>query len=157
MVGTDLFGWKGEQYLVIVDYYSRYLEIAKLSSTTSSAVITVLKSVFARHGIPEVVRSDNGPQCTSKEFSQFANSYGFKHITSSPRYPQSNGQAERTVKTVKRMLKQSTDPYLATLNYRAIPSPWCKLSPAELLMGRRLRTQVPLIQEQLVFRWPYLP
>ena len=118
-----------------LDYYSRYPEIAKLSSTTSSAVITVLKSVFARHGIPEVVRSDNGPQYSSKEFSQFASSYGFQHITSSPRYPQSNGQAERIVRIVKKMLKQSTDPYLAILNYRATPLPWCKLSPAELLMG----------------------
>ena len=149
IVGTDLFEWKGEQYLIIIDYYSRYPEIAKLSSTTSSAVITVLKSVFARHGIPEVVRSDNGPQYSSKEFSQFASSYGFQHITSSPRYPQSNGQAERTVRTVKKMLKQSTDPYLAILNYRATPLPWCKLSPAELLMGRRLKTQVPLLQQQV--------
>lgn len=155
-MGTDLFEWKREQYLVIVDYYSRYPEIAKLSSTTSSAVITVLKSVFARHGIPDVVCSDNSPQYSSKEFSQFASSYGFQHTTSSPRYPQSNGQAERTVKTVKRMLKQSTDPYLAILNYRATPLPWCKLSPAELLMGRRLKTQVPLLKEQLIPQWPYL-
>ena len=72
IVGTDLFEWKGEQYLIIVDYYSRYPEIARLSSTTSSAAITVLKSVFVRHVIPEVVRSDNGPQYSSKEFSQFA-------------------------------------------------------------------------------------
>ena len=140
MIGTDLFELSGEHYLLVVDYFSRYPEIAKLASTTSAPLITSLKLIFARHGIPEIVPSDNGPP---QEFSTFAKLYGFRHTTSSPRYPQSNGQAERTVKTVKQMLKQTQDPYLALLNYRATPLPWCKCSPAELLMGRRLRTRVP--------------
>ena len=72
MVASDLFELKGEQYLVTVDYFSRYPEVVKLSSTTSNAVIAVLKSTFARHGIQEVLRSDNGPQYASKEFSTFA-------------------------------------------------------------------------------------
>ena len=156
MIGTDLFELSGEHYLLVVDYFSRYPEIAKLASTTSAAVITSLKSIFARHGIPEVVHSDNGPQYASQEFSMFAKSYGFQHTTSSPRYPQSNGQAERTVKTVKQMLKQSKDPYWVLLNYCAMPLPWCKRSPAELLMGRRLRTRVPQLPEQLNPRWLYL-
>ena len=87
----------------------------QLTSTTSAAVIRTLKSVFSRHGIPETVRSDNGPQYSSKEFAQFASSYEFNHITSSPRFPQSNGQAERMVQTVKRLLKRAGDPYLALL------------------------------------------
>ena len=65
VIGTDLFELKGASYLLVVDYFSRYPEIAKLTSTTSQAVITVLKSIFARHGIPEVIRSDNGPQYAS--------------------------------------------------------------------------------------------
>ena len=156
MIGTDLFEITGEHYLLVVDYFSRYPEIARLSSTTSATVIKSLQSIFARHGIPEVVRSDNGPQYSSQEFQTFAKSYGFQLITSSPRYAQSNGQAERMVKTVKQMLKQSTHPYLALLNYRATPLPWCKRSPAELLMGRRIRTRVPRLKEQLVPSWPYL-
>ena len=108
----------------MVDYFSRYPEVVQLRSTTSGAVISHLKSVFARHGIPEVVRSDNGPQYASKEFSEFAQSYGFQHITSSPKYPQSNGQAERMVQTVKQLLRDSEDPYLAILSYRATPMPW---------------------------------
>ena len=156
VVGSDLFELKGEKYLLVVDYFSRYPEIAKLSSTTSIAIIAVLKSIFARHGVPETFRSDNGPQYISIDFSEFAQSYGFQHITSSPRYPQSNGQAERTVQTVKRMLKQATDPYLALLNYRATPFPWCKLSPSELLMGRKLRTNIPQLPEQFIPKWSYL-
>ena len=93
-VRTDLFELKGVHYLLIVDYFSRYPEITKLVSTTSSAVIAVLKAAFSRHGIPEVVRSDNGPQYSSQEFARFADSYTFKHVTSSPLFPQSNGEAE---------------------------------------------------------------
>ena len=88
VVGTDLFEFKCVHYLLVVDYFSRYPEVVQLRSTTSGAVISHLKGVFARHGIPEVVRSDNGPQYASKEFSEFAQSYGFQHITSSPKYPQ---------------------------------------------------------------------
>ena len=85
----------------MIDYFSRYIGIAKLSSTSSNAVITHLKSIFARHGIPQYVMSDNGPQFSADVFSTFSNDYGFTHITKSPQFPQSNGEAERAVKTVK--------------------------------------------------------
>ena len=120
----------------------------KLTTTTSSAIITALKAVFSRHGLPEVVRSDNGPQYSSHEFARFADSYNFKHVTSSPLYPQSNGQAERAVQTVKNILKQSQDPFMGLLSYRSTPTPWCGLSPAELCMGRRIRTSVPQVTTQ---------
>ena len=94
----------------MVDYYSRYIEVAKLTSTSSPEVIKHLKSVFARHGIPEVKMSDNGPQYSSEQFTDFADQYGFTHITSSPKYPQSNGAAERAVRTIKELLtKNNTD------------------------------------------------
>lgn len=156
IVGTDLFELKGLHYLLIVDYFSRYPEVTKLSSTTSATIISVLKSVFSRHGIPEVVRSDNGPQYSSKEFSDFAAEYGFCHVTSSPKYPQSNGQAERTVQTVKHLLKQSKDPYKAMLSYCSTPLPWCHRSPAELCMGRPIRTWVPVADSKLIPQWSYL-
>ena len=128
-----------------------------MSSTTSRSTIAALKSVFSRHGIPEVVRSDNGPQYNSQEFATFAEEYSFKHVTSSPLYPQSNGQAERTVQTVKKILRQSEDIYKGLLVYRSTPMPWCSLSPAELLMGRKLRTPLPLTDKHLIPQWPYLP
>lgn len=86
-VATDLFEWKQHTYLLIVDYYSRYIEIARLKSTNADEVITHTKSIFARHGIPEVVLSDNGPQFASAAYRQFAENFQFEHITSSPYYP----------------------------------------------------------------------
>ena len=153
LVGTDLFELDKCQYLLVVDYFSRYPEVVKLSSTTSGQVITALKTIFARHGIPETVRSDNGPQYSSQEFAMFASSYGFNH---SPRYPQSNRLVERMVQTIKAMLKKSQDPHIAVLSYRATPHPWCGYSPAELCMGRRIRTAVPQSNMMLIPQWSYL-
>ena len=155
-IGTDLFYHKGATYLLAVDYFSRYPEIQKLSSTTSHSIIEALKTVFSRFGIPEVVISDNGPQYFSQEFMEFARSYNFQHVTSSPLFAQSNGQAERTVQTVKRLLKESLDPHMALLTYRSTPFPWCNLSPAELLMGRSLRANIPLLSTQLIPEWRFL-
>ena len=119
-------------------------------------MIDAVKAVFSRHGIPESVRSGNGPQFSSHEFAKFAASYGFKHTTSSPYFPQSNGLAERTVQTVKNILKGNQDPYLALLTYRSTQLPWCGLSPAQLLRGRQLRTNFPQTLEHLKPEWPYL-
>ena len=107
MIGTDLFELDNLNYLIVVDYFSRYIEVAAMQKTTKSyEVIRALKSIFARHGIPEEVRSDNGPQYASAEFTHFAKEWGFKHTTSSPRFPQSNGEAERAVETTKSQLKK---------------------------------------------------
>ena len=132
--------------------------IQKLSSCQPQplSVVKALKSMFARFGIPEIVVSDNGPQYSSQEFADFAKAYNFCHTTSSPHYPQSNGQAERTVKTVKKLLRDSTDPCLSLLSYRATPLPWCGVSPAELLMGRQIRSDLPQTREKLTPQWPYL-
>ena len=155
-IGTDLFQLNGKTYLVVVDYFSRYPEVRALNSTTSRSIISALKDILSRLGIPETVMSDNGPQYASSEFSEFSKLYDFEHITSSPLYPQSNGQVERIVQTVKRLLKQSKDPYMAPLTYRSTPFPWCKLSPSELLMGRRTRSNVPLVKHSLKPDWKYL-
>ena len=94
--------------------------------------------------------SDNGPQYSSEQFTEFASQYGFLHITSSPKYPQSNGAAERAVRTIKDILKrnkmQNGDMYMVMLAYRLTPLE-NGLSPAELLMGQKLRTTVPEIPQ----------
>ena len=79
--------------------------------------------------------------------------YQLTHTTSSPHYLASNGQAECAVKTIKSLLKNAEDPYAALLAYRATPLPW---SPAQLLMGRNIRSILPQTTEGLVPDWPYL-
>ena len=142
-VGTDLFEWESSTYLLVVDYFSKFIEVDKMASTSSTSVIDRLKKQFARHGLPLKLRSDNGPQYSSREFQEFCKSYGIEHVTSSPRYPQANGEAERAVQTVKRMWRKCADKQLALLDYRTTPLASCDLSPAQLLMGRRPRNLLP--------------
>ena len=93
-IATDLFERRKVDYLLVVDCYSRYIEVAKLTSTTAASVISHLKSILSHYGIPETVTSENGPQYSASVFTSFAEDYGFKRITSSPKYPQANGAAE---------------------------------------------------------------
>ena len=74
VVATDLFTLDNSDYLLIVDYQSRYFEVVKLPDTKSVTVITYSKSIFSRHGIPAEVVSDNGLQYSSKEYQAFAES-----------------------------------------------------------------------------------
>jgi hypothetical protein len=143
-LGMDLFELDTKTYLLVVDYLSRWIEIRQLRALTSNAVVSAIKDIFSIHGIPDLVISDNGPQFSSQEFRTFAQNYEFHHTTSSPRYPQSNGEAERAVQTVKKLLKKSPDPQLALLQYRATPLA-NGFSPAEILMGRKLQTKLPLL------------
>ena len=130
--------------------------MVKLTSTTASSIITHLRGIFARHGVPETLRADNGPQYAAESMEKFAQSYGFQLVTSSPHYPQSNGFIERMVRTVKGPLSQSSDPYLALLSYWTTPLPWCKKSPSELLMGRSLRSTLSQTKDHLILEWSYL-
>ena len=77
---TDLFELKGATYLVVVDYFSRFPEVIQMKSTTCRGVISALKTLFARYGIPEVLVNDNGPQYSSTEFAEFATAYGFAPV-----------------------------------------------------------------------------
>ncbi|XP_046396811.1 uncharacterized protein K02A2.6-like [Ischnura elegans] len=155
MVGMDIFHSRGREYLVIVDYFSKYPEVAYLENTRATNVIAKIKSIFARHGIPQVVRTDNGPPFGGREFQEFANKYGMDVVTSSPYYPKSNGLAEAAVKTVKNILAKERDPWLGFLAYRASPME-SGYSPAELLMGRKLRTTLPFHPTKLNPKWPSL-
>ena len=156
-VGVDHFEYKHCSYVIVIDYFSCFIEIAKFTNTSSTAVITHMKSTFARHGIPSCVMSDNGPQFSAATFSSFTKEYGFIHYTSSPRYPQANGEVEREVKTIKTWLKKaeenSEDPYLALFAYHNTPLT-CGYSPAQLTMCCTLRSTLPSTNEQLKPKLP---
>ena len=151
-LATDILELDGEHYLVLVDYYSNFIEVSKLNTTTSQAVINICKQQFARHGIPDEVRSDNGIQYSSAEFRSFSKEYGFKHTTSSPTCPQSNRKAEKGVQIAKDLLKKARadkqDPHLALLDYRNTPLDGLP-SPAQLLKGRRTKTRLPTTKKLL--------
>jgi transposase InsO family protein len=101
IVSTDLFEYRGGHYLITIDHYSKWPEIARLENLSSANTITNLKSQFSKYGIPDILQSDNGPQFSSREFAEFVRDYGYVHKTTSPHYAQANGQVERTVQTVK--------------------------------------------------------
>ena len=112
----------GSEYLVIVDYYSKMPIVRKMPTSQCKArTIAHLKELFAEHGIPESIRSDNGPQFSSHLFKEFVEEWNFTHHTSSPTNPRSNGQAESAVKIIKGLLTRSKyageDPHLALLAY----------------------------------------
>ena len=149
---VDIMTFKGNDYLVLVDCYSKYPEIALLENKTAACVINHLKSMFARHGIAEELLSDNMP-FASKEFVDFAREWKIGLTTSSPNFPQSNGQAERVVQNLKNILKkcdyEGRDPYLALLEYRNTPITGIEYSPAQMSMSRMLRSKLPAISSLL--------
>ena len=147
IITSDLFTWNRTEYLVTADSYSGWFELNSMTNTTSKAVITKLKSHFARFGVPDELYSDNGPQYASTEFKNFSQIWGFKHITSSPGYPQSNGLAEKAVQSAKDLLEKcrrdNSDPYIALLNQRNTPRDDILGSPSQRLMARRTKTPLP--------------
>lgn len=122
-----------------------------MSNTTAVSTVLALSKIFATHGLPEFIVSDNGPQLTSGDFADFCKAHGIKHILTAPYHPQSNGLAERFVQTFKNFLKKTDNSkYLDLhvneflLSYRSIQHPATNKSPAEILMGRKLRTNCDL-------------
>lgn len=148
-IASDIFVYQQNHYLLIVDYYSKWPEIMILKDLSSFQVINSLKSIFSKYGIPDELISDNGPQYASKEFRDFAKEYAFVHSTSSPLYPRSNGQAERMVQTAKRILKKNKDPYKALMDYRNTEIQGLGKSPAQMFLGRRLKTNLPATADLL--------
>ena len=120
-IGADVFTLDGTDYLCVVDYYSSHFEVDRLESKTAASIAKKLRKQFSVHGILNQLISDNMP-FNSQEFKEFAASYEFEVITSSPGYPQSNGKVENTIKTVKNIMKKAkqagTDVYLSLLDWR---------------------------------------
>lgn len=147
-VATDMFEWRGQNYMVLVDSYSGWYEIDLLRDTTSSAVIRKLKRHFSVHGTPHTLISDNARQYTSQQFRDFAKQWDFVHVTSSPEYPQSNGLAERAVRSAKQLMEKShrdgTDVFLNLLNLRNTPRDETLGSSAQRLLSRQTRSAIPV-------------
>lgn len=141
----------GKMFLVIVDSHSKWMEVYPTTGSTSQETIEKLRQCFSTHGLPQMLVSDNGACFKSAEFEAFVKQNGIQHVTSAPFHPASNGLAERAVQTFKEGLKKMKGHTLETrlarflFNYRITPQTTTGVSPAEMLMSRRLRSTLDLL------------
>ena len=147
---TDLFYWNKMDYLVVGDYFSKFLLVRKILNNSTHLVIKELGMIFTEFGHPFVLKSDNGLCYTSKEFHDFLEFYKAHHITSSPHHPQSNGFTEALVDIAKKLMEKSIKdgkPWnYGLLKYRVTPIAGNCLSPCT---GRKLRTSLPQIPSSI--------
>ena len=104
-------------------------------------------AIFSRFGVPDTLVTEDGPCFASSEFAKFADQWNFEHVTSSPRYPQSNGKAENTVRTVEHLFTKcraaGVSEFQALLDWRNTPSEGMDLSSVQHLLDRRCKTLLP--------------
>lgn len=144
-LACDIFEFKGKDFLVVFDYYSKWIEMKQLKGKRAADVNANLLEVFSQHGIPHTIIADNVP-FNSFECKEFAKSLDFKFETTSPTYPQSNGFSEKGVNICKNILKKAKDmneANLALLEYRSTPTKGMSHSPSQLCQNRILRTKIP--------------
>ena len=140
----------GHMFLVVVDAHSKWMDVRAVRKATTSTTLTKLRSIFAIHGIPELLVSDNGSVFTSAEFNDFVKGNGIRHMTSTPYHPSTNGLAERAVQTFKAYMRKAPDAQLRDnlsqflFQYRITPHTTTGVSPAELLLNRRPRSKLDL-------------
>lgn len=141
----------GHMFMVLADAHSKWLEVVMMNSITSSKTIEQLRILFATHGIPHKIVTNNGPSFISREFKEYMSSLGITHITSAPYHPSTNGLAERAVQTFKlgllrtpgKSVQEKLSKFL--FQYRITPHTTTGVSPAELLMGQRLHSRFDLL------------
>ena len=146
----------GHMFLVVVDSHSKWTEVKMMQKITADKTISALREMFATHGLPDTVVSDNGPTFTSCEFKKFVQTNGIRHVLVSPYHPASNGLAERAVQTFKESMKKLSSSL--SLQHRlsiflhtqhVTPHSTTGVPPAELLMKRNLKTRLDLTRPTL--------
>ena len=144
-IHLDYLTYDGKDYLIVVDAGSKWIEVFPMRTTTTKVTLDAVASLVARFGFPKTIQTDGGRQFTSAEFDERVKRWGVAHTVSPPYNPQSNGLAERGVRTVKGFLKKMGPARLqeALFEYRATALP-CGRSPAELMLGRPLRTRLTI-------------
>lgn len=145
-IAMDILEFQNKNFLVVVDCMSHFRELRMMNGKTAEHVVMPLKSIFAVHGAPHSIMADNMP-FGSHRMREFAREWSFNVVTSSPHHHQSNGIAERDVKTIKQFLKcemSGEDVYRSLQIYQDTPLSGCFYSPAEMLFSRRLRTGLPI-------------
>ena len=148
MNSADLAEHGKKQYLIHADRFSNFLWIYPLKKTTTDDVTKALWNTFYQVGFPKHLRTDNGPQFISDAFIRSCESFNIEQEWSDPYYPTSNGHAEKMVAVAKNMIKKASN--LDELQkmvqvYNATPSSETQVSPAEMLLRRKIRTCLPMV------------
>ena len=160
-VSTDYFEVSGKHYMVFVCRYSNWLSIYNSKNGTTSELLTVLRSYMGTFGVMEELATDGDTVYTSREAQEFFKRFDIKHRVSSSYFPHSNQRAETAVKAAKRMIQDNTgfngsldtDAFLvALLQHRNTPSAGLKMSPSEVIFGRKIRDLFPVVEGKLKMR-----
>ena len=145
----------GDYIMVILDEYSRFPVAEVIRSTAASTVIPHLDRIFAIFGIPDQIKTDNGPPFNGQDFAEFTKQMGCKHRRITPLWPQANAEVERCMRTIGKTIKAATvkgEPWKQALsgflrNYRSTPHPTTGASPAELMFGRPVKIKLPEVSK----------
>ena len=132
-LGTDLFYWKHQDFIVVAGYFSKFLIFRRLPSSTAQDVIQELSMIFIEYGQPVIISGDNGPCYASKEFYELMELFHIDHISNSPFYSQSNGFAESMVKLSKKLMEHSALWNYGLFEFRCTPISGTFPSPLEIL------------------------
>ena len=161
-LAADFCSYAGRNYLVLVDCHTDWPTVVPMGAdTTAAKLITAMNELFCRTAAPDIFWSDGGPQFTSRQFHRFSERWGFRHCTSSPYYAQSNGKAEATVKSMKKIIRAAWNGrYLeeemlcrALLQYRNTPSVKDGVSPAQKLYGHPIQDIIPAHDRSFDMTW----
>ncbi|XP_055623431.1 uncharacterized protein K02A2.6-like [Toxorhynchites rutilus septentrionalis] len=154
-VSTDIYEYGGYDWLVVIDAYSGFICSDRLQDKTIASVCKLFDKMFNCYGYPTLIRSDNVP-FNSLESETYANRNNIKFEFSSPRYPQSNGLAEKAVAIAKNILKRCYEVgeveqfQYRLLEYNTTPIASMKLSPSQLFFGRQIKTRLPMNETLLI-------
>ena len=152
---SPLYTWIMQDHEIIVDAYTKWLNVHPMNSFTSKTTTGKLRHLFAEHDLPDQYVTDNGTSFTNADFEEFMTNNGIKYISSSPYHPTTNYQRERAVQSVKESLKKTQDGDTEMcicrilLQYRITPLITTGVSPAELLMKRKLAVRLSRVQPDL--------
>ena len=157
-VSTDYFEVMGKHYMVFVCRYSNWISVYHSRSGTTAELLTVLRSYMGTFGVMEEIATDGDSVYTSREAQEFFKRFAIKHRVSSSYFPHSNQRAETAVKAAKRMIQENTGPsgsldtdafLSALLMHRNTPSAALKMSPSEVIFGKKIRDLFPVKEGQL--------
>lgn len=154
-IAIDFFSAKEcATFLVVVDYFSRFLKVIEMNGTNAAKTIHALEEIFREQTYPETIRSDNGPPFVSEEFSNYCESKNIRLVRTIPYWPQMNGLVERQNQGILRALRiakvtnadwrKAVQDYVYM--YNTTPHSVTEKAPMELLTGRPIKDLLPSLR-----------